>query len=165
MPFTREPITVRVLDRTLHVGAARLPLDTATRATTTEAEQDRKVTVLIYALTVTKWLIPAAIAAAVTPEAISALINLGALAWFTTSTVQVVRRLRLRLHELTVTTTTGTHRVLVDTDARAVAEVAFRITDAIHDPALEFRLRAVTIRLEDTTPRSPQENAWPSNLG
>ena len=166
MPITREPITVRVRDHTLHVGDARLPLHTVTRATTTELEHDHKVAVLIYALTVTKWLIPAAIAAAVTPEAISALINLGALVWFTTSTVQLVRLLRLRLHELTVATMTGAHRVLVGTDAGALAEVAFRITDAIRDPALEFHLRAENVRLTDAAPQSPQENpTWHSNLG
>lgn len=166
MPITREPITVRVSDRTLHVGAVSLPLHTITRATTTEIDRNHKVTVLIYALTVTKWLIPAAIAAAVTPETIAALINLGALTWFTTSTVQLVRTLRLRLHALTVETTTGAHRVLIDTDAGALAAVAFRITDAVRDPALEFHLRAENVRLADADPSPHRENpTWHSNLG
>ncbi len=159
MPMTREPIDVRVSEGILRFGARSVPLRTVRRATTTELEPDRRATVRAYALNVAKWLIPAAVVAFVSPEAVEALVNLVALIWFTISTVRLAGHLRLTLHELTVETTTGTHRVLLGTDPRALAEIAFRITDAIQDPTVEFHLHAQTIHHTDTRPNPRAEDA------
>ena len=155
MSAMREPIDVRVSNQTLRFGDTSLPLHTVRRATTTELEPDRGLAVRTYAVAVAKWLIPAAFVAAVIPEAVAALVNVGALTVFTVSTATLARRLRLRLHELTVETTTGTHRVLVGTDPRTVAALAFRITDALHDPAVEFHIRTENVDppLTHTGPR------------
>lgn len=162
MSMTCEPIDVRVSGGTLRFGHVRLPLRTVLAATTAELHPDRRLIVRTYALGVARWLIPAAIVAAVVPEAVEVLINLCALVWFTVSTTRLAGHLRVRLHELTVATTTGTYRVLTGTDALAVAELAFRIMDAVRDPAVEFHVTTENIRLVDDHPGSRQEN--PANL-
>lgn len=159
MPMTREPIDVRVREGTLRFGATSVPLRTVRRATTTELEPDRRAAVRAYALNVAKWLIPAAVVAFVSSATVEALVNLGALTWFTISTVALAGRLRLTLHALAVETTTGTHRVLLSTDPRAVTEMAFRITDAIQDPTVEFHLHTETIHHPDPRPNPRQEDA------
>ena len=158
MSAIREPIDIQVSKQTLRFGDTSLPLHTVRRATTTELEPDRGLAVRTYAIAVAKWLIPAAFVAAVTPEAVAALVNIGALTVFTVSTANLARQLRLRLHELTVETTTGTYRVLVGTDPRTVAALAFRITDAIHDPSLEFHIRTENVEPPDTHTGPRQEN-------
>jgi hypothetical protein len=160
--MTREPIDVRVSEGILRFGGVCIPLRTVLLATTTEVQPDRRLLVRTYALGVARWLIPAAIVAAVVPEAVEVVINLCALVWFTVSTTRLARDLRVRLHELTVATTTGTYRVLAGTDAVAVAELAFRIMDAVGDPAVEFHVTTENIRLVDDNPGSREEN--PANL-
>lgn len=145
MSTMRAPIDVLVSKQTLRFGGGSLPLHTVRRATTTELEPDRGLAVRTYAVAVAKWLVPAAFVAAVVPAAVAALIDVGALTLFTVSTTTLARHLRLRLHELTVETTTGTYRVLVGTDPRTVAALAFRITDALHDPAVEFHIRTENV--------------------
>ncbi|MFI7680896.1 hypothetical protein [Actinophytocola sp. NPDC049390] len=162
MSMTREPIDVRVSDGTLRFGDVRLPLRTVLLATTADRRPDRRVIVRTYALTVARWLIPAAIVAAVVPVAVELLINVCALVCFTVSTARLAGHLRVRLHELVVATTTGMYRVLTGTDATAVAGLAFRIMDAVRDPVVEFHVTTENVRLVDDGPGSPQEN--PANL-
>ncbi|GAB1510293.1 hypothetical protein [Actinophytocola sp. KF-1] len=162
MSMTREPIDVRVGAGTLRFGEVRLPLRTVLLATTAELHPDRRLVVRSYALGVARWLIPAAIAAAVVPEAVEVLINLCALVWFAVSATRLAGHLRVRLHELTVATTTGTYRILTGTDAVAVAELAFRIMDAVRDPLVGFHVTTENIRLADDYPRVREEN--PANL-
>jgi hypothetical protein len=150
MSITREPITVHLSAQVLRFGDRSLPLRAITRATTAEIEPDRRAAVETYALGVAKWLMPTAVVSALVPQGVSALMNVAALVWFAISTARLARHVRLRLHELVVETTTGSHRVLVSTHAEAVTELAFRITDAIHDPALEFRVHGETIHWSNT---------------
>lgn len=158
MPIAREPIDVRVSEHTLRFGGTHLPLRTVLLATTTEFEPDREVLVRTYALAMARWLIPTAVVAAVVPEVVEVVLNLGALVWFTVSTRRLAGHLRLRLHHLLVATTTGTYRVLASTDAVAVAELAFRIMDAVRDPAVEFHVSTENIRVADEYPGPRQEN-------
>jgi hypothetical protein len=158
MSIAREPIDVRVSEHTLRFGDTHLPLHTVLLATTSEREPDRRVMVRTYALTVARWLIPTAVVAAVVPEVVEAVLNLVALVWFTVSTVRLAGHLRLRFHELVVATTTGTYRVLTGTDAVAVAELAFRIMDAVRDPMAEFHVSTENIRIIDDRAGPRQEN-------
>jgi hypothetical protein len=138
MSIARESIDIRLHDGTLWIGSRRYPLHTITRATTTEHRTDRETAVRQYAVAVSSWLFPAAIVSAVSPQAVSALVTMTVLAWFATRTSQLIRFLRTPLHELTLDTTGGRHRALVGTDPHALSDLAFRITDALNDPAMEF---------------------------
>jgi hypothetical protein len=163
MPMTREHIDVHVSDGALRFGHVRLPLRTVLRATTTDRQPDRRVLVGAYALGVARWLIPTAIVAAVVPEPVEVLINLCALVWFSVATARLTGHLRVRLHDVDVATTTGTYRVVTGTDAAAVAELAFRITDAVHDPGVTFRVTTENVRLGDDHPGARPTN--PASLG
>lgn len=141
MSIARESIDVRLHDGTLWIGSRRYPLHTVTRATTTERDPDRGAAVRHYAITVASWLFPATIVSALSPEVISALVTITALWWFAARTSHLVGFLRTPLYELTLETTGGRHRALVSTDPHALSDLAFTITDAIGDPALEFHTR------------------------
>jgi hypothetical protein len=134
MSITHKPIEVRLDNGTLWIGNDAYPLHTITRAIATEVQPERGAAVRQYAITATSWLFPATIASAVTPKAISALITITALTWFTLRTTNLVRYLRTTQHELIIETGTARHRALVSTDPRTIEDLAFRVTDAIQQP-------------------------------
>lgn len=131
MSVTHTSSEVRLDNGTLWIGTDAYPLHTITRVTAAEVHPERTAAVRNYAITAASWLFPATIASAMAPEAVSALITLTALAWFTLRTTALVRYLRTTQHELVIETTSTKHRVLVSADREPVDELAFRIMDAL----------------------------------
>jgi hypothetical protein len=137
-------IDVRVRDRTLWIGPDDYPLRTVTRVTVSDLAPDRVAVVGQYAITVARWLLPAAVLSAVTPDSAAAVVIVTALVWFTTRTAALARSMRSTAYELKLATVTGPHRILVGDDLATIAEIGFRITEAINDPRLEFSIPART---------------------
>ena len=162
MSIRREPVEVRVSDRTLWIGDQAYPLHAVTRATTGEIPPDRRAAVWHYAVTVASWLFPATIASSVTPKAISALITITALSWFAVRTAHLIAFLRTGLYELTIDTTEGPRRALISPNLTALSRVAFTITDAIHDPATEFRTQVD--RIPEDRPADPPLREEPPRI-
>jgi Family of unknown function (DUF6232) len=131
MSVTHKPSEVRLDNGTLWIGTDAYPLHTITRVTAAEVHPERTAAVRNYAIAATSWLFPATIASAITPKAVSALITLTALAWFTLRTTTLVQYLRTTQHELIIETTSAKHRALVSVDRKPVEELAFRIMDAL----------------------------------
>ncbi len=134
MSVTHKPIDVRLDNGTLRIGNDAYPLHTITKVMTREAEPERGAAVRHYAITATSWLFPATLASAVTPKAISALITITALAWFTLRTTTLVKYLRTTHHELIIETSGTRHRALASTDRRPIEDLALRIMDALNQP-------------------------------
>ncbi len=131
MSVTHTSSEVRLDNGTLWIGTEAYPLHTITRVTAAEVRPERTAAVRNYAVAATSWLFPATIASAMTPKAVSALITLTALAWFTLRTTTLVKFLRTTQHELIIETTSTKHRALVSVDRKPVEELAFRIMDAL----------------------------------
>lgn len=134
MSITHKPVEVRLDNGTLWIGTDAYPLHTITRVTTTEADPERRAAVRNYAIAATSWLFPATLASAVTLKAISALITITALAWFTLRTTTLIKYLSTTQHVLIIETATTRHRALASTDRRPIEDLAFRIMDALNQP-------------------------------
>ena len=134
MSIAHKPIDVRLDNGTLRIGNDAYPLRTITRVMTREAEPARTAAVRHYAITATSWLFPATIASAVTPKAVSALITITALTWFTMRTTTLIKYLRATHHELIIETAGTRHRALVSTNRKPVEDLALRIMDALNQP-------------------------------
>jgi hypothetical protein len=134
MSVTHKPIDVRLDNGTLRIGNDAYPLHTITRVTVAEVEPERGAAVRHYAITATSWLFPATIASAMTPKAVSALITITALTWFTLRTTHLITYLRTTRHELVVETKTARHQALVSADRKPIEDLALRIMDALDHP-------------------------------
>ena len=134
MSITHTPIEVRLDQGTLRIGDAVYPLHTITRVTTAEIEPERSPAVRHYAITTTSWLFPATVASAMTPKAISALITITALTWFTITTSHLIKYLRTPQHELIIEASGTRHRALASTDRKPIEDLALRIMDALNQP-------------------------------
>jgi hypothetical protein len=149
MPVRHEAINVRVSRRILWFGTDAHPLPNITRTNTLELEPNRAAAIRQYVLTVVAVLCVTALVASVTPGVVAALVIACGVGWLVLRTVKLVEFLKLRLYELIVETTAGSHRGLIAADPAVVSDLALRITNAIDNPHEEFQLLVVNVQVGD----------------
>lgn len=141
MSFTHETIDVRVSKRILWFDSEAYPLPNITRTNTLTLKPDRGAVIKAYAISVAIWLTAAIIVFSVLPGVFSVLVLLAVLAWIALKTVRLVELLKLTLYELVIETAAGSHRGLISDNGAVVADLSFRITDAINNPYAEFQMK------------------------
>lgn len=158
MSIKHEAINVGVSRRILWFGSEAYPLHNITRTNTISLEPNRSYVIRKFVFSVIGWLFGAGIVSAVAPGAVSVLVFLAVLALLAYQAVKLARLLSLTLYELVVETAAGSHRGLISDDSKVVSDLMFRITDAINNPAAEFRMRVDNFHLGDNFAVSGNNN-------
>jgi len=149
MSVTHETIDVRVSKRILWFGTEAYPLPNITRTNTQILKPNRGAAIRSYAISVAIWLTAAIIVLSAAPGVFSALVLIAVLAWIAMKTRNLIDLLKLTLHELVIETAAGSHRGLISKNGEVVAELSFRITDAINNPYAEFQMKVKNYHVGD----------------
>jgi hypothetical protein len=149
MSVRHEAINVRVSQRILWFGSEAYPLHNITRTNQLRLYPNRVLALKRYVIMVVLSLFVAAIVASALPGALGIVAVIGVLAWIAYKTIRLIEFLRLTLYELVVETAAGSHRGLVSDNGNVVADLSFRITDAINNPHAEFEMRVENFHVGD----------------
>jgi hypothetical protein len=149
MAYRRTATNVRVSKRILWFDSEAYPLHNITRTNTLTLVPNRGLAIKRYLILVGILWIFAAIVASATPAPVAILVTVGALAWAIFKLIRLIDFLRQTFYELVIETAAGSRRALVSKDSRVVADLAFRITDAINNPAAEFQMRVENFHVGD----------------
>lgn len=149
MSVTHETLDVRVSKRILWFGTEAYPLPNITRTNTQILKPNRGAAIKAYAISVAIWLTTAIIFLSAAPGVFSVLAMLAVLAWIALKTIRLIELLKLTLYELVIETAAGSHRGLISKNGKVVADLSFRITDAINNPHAEFQMQVENYHVGD----------------